>query len=192
MDHQERKAEAMLNGRVSAMAESCPLATTDVHENTKNRNWTINEFGYGPMNPDVEDNEFWQAKADIFNTSIDVAKTTRCGNCAAFDQTWKIMCCIDKGINERDTVADPAQVIMNGNLGYCQLFKFKCAGDRTCDAWVHGGPIRDEHSPDLPVDSGSDKDIAYNEMEDVIDQLHNASSKHKKQAERLARLKEYM
>ena len=29
------------------------------------------------------------------------------------------------------------------NLGYCQLFHFKCAGDRTCDAWLMGGPITD-------------------------------------------------
>ena len=46
-----------------------------------------------------------------------------------------------EGINEKDSVADPKKVVMYGNLGYCQLFKFKCAGDRTCDAWVHGGPI---------------------------------------------------
>jgi len=30
------------------------------------------------------------------------------------------------------------------NLGYCQLFHFKCAGDRTCDAWLMGGPITDQ------------------------------------------------
>ena len=29
------------------------------------------------------------------------------------------------------------------NLGYCQLFHFKCAGERTCDAWLMGGPITD-------------------------------------------------
>ena len=27
------------------------------------------------------------------------------------------------------------------NLGYCQLFHFKCAGARTCDAWLFGGPV---------------------------------------------------
>jgi hypothetical protein len=27
------------------------------------------------------------------------------------------------------------------NLGYCELFHFKFAGDRTCDAWLVGGPI---------------------------------------------------
>jgi hypothetical protein len=33
-------------------------------------------------------------------------------------------------------------VINAANLGYCELFHFKCAGDRTCDAWLMGGPIK--------------------------------------------------
>ena len=27
------------------------------------------------------------------------------------------------------------------DLGYCELFHFKCAATRTCDAWLVGGPI---------------------------------------------------
>ena len=27
------------------------------------------------------------------------------------------------------------------DLGYCELFHFKCAAARTCDAWLVGGPI---------------------------------------------------
>ena len=45
------------------------------------------------------------------------------------------------GINET-MAADPQDVLDRANLGYCQLFKFKCAATRTCDAWLHGGPIR--------------------------------------------------
>ena len=59
-----------------------------------------------------------------------------------FDQTNKIMDCMIKGINET-MAADPYDVLDRANLGYCQLFKFKCAATRTCDAWLHGGPIRD-------------------------------------------------
>ena len=47
-----------------------------------------------------------------------------------------------KGINETKA-ADPYDVLDRANLGYCQLFKFKCAAMRTCDAWLYGGPIRD-------------------------------------------------
>ena len=42
-----------------------------------------------------------------------------------------------KGINETMAV-DPYDVSDRANLGYCQLFKFKCAATRTCDAWLHG------------------------------------------------------
>ena len=102
----------------------------------RSRNWTIENFGYGPMNPDMPNEEFWQKKAEIFDTNIEEAMSTRCGNCAAFDQSCSMIDCIAKGINEEGTTANPMQVIQLGNVGYCQLFKFKCAGDRTCDAWV--------------------------------------------------------
>jgi hypothetical protein len=30
-------------------------------------------------------------------------------------------------------------VIDAGDLGYCEIFDFKCASSRTCSAWVAGG-----------------------------------------------------
>lgn len=30
------------------------------------------------------------------------------------------------------------------NLGFCELFEFKCAGDRTCNKWLVNGPITEE------------------------------------------------
>ena len=81
-------------------------------------------------------------KARLWNSDVDTVKTARCGNCAAFDQTNKIMDFMIKGINET-MAADPQDVLDRANLGYCQLFKFKCAATRTCDAWLHGGPITD-------------------------------------------------
>jgi len=62
-----------------------------------------------------------------------------CGNCAAFNQTKKLLGCISKGIGE-----DAGEVEMSGNLGYCEIFDFKCAAKRTCDAWIVGGPITDD------------------------------------------------
>ena len=107
--------------------------------------------------------------------------TARCGNCAAFDQSCSIIDCMAKGINE-EGAADPYQVIQHGNLGYCQLFKFKCAGARTCDAWVHGGPIKGEKIKKMEMDLAEQEEA---EMKDVIKELHGASDKHKKQAIRL-------
>lgn len=139
MDH---KASILLNKTVTAVAPSCPKATLDVKENTKNRNWTIQNFNYGPLNPDYPDPGFWEAKAKLWNTDVETVQTALCGNCAAFDQSDKILGCILDGINEKQA-ADPVDVLERADLGYCQLFKFKCAGSRTCDAWLHGGPIRD-------------------------------------------------
>ena len=136
------KVVILLNKTVSAVGKSCPTATKDVDENIENRNWTIDNHGYGPLNPDVPDPGFWEKKAELWNSDIETVKTALCGNCSVFDQTDKIIDCIIEGINET-MAADPYDVQERANLGYCQLFKFKCAAARTCDAWLYGGPIRD-------------------------------------------------
>ena len=131
-----------MNKTVDNVNETCPKATLDIKENIKNRDWTIKNYGYGPLNPDYPDIGFWEKKAELWNSDIDTVKTAKCGNCAAFDQTSKIISCMIEGINETK-LADPYDVQQHANLGYCQLFKFKCAATRTCDAWLHGGPIID-------------------------------------------------
>ena len=171
--------------RYAGKALECPTATTDVEENTKNRDWTIENFGYGPLNPDAPDDGFWEQKAQLWNTDVETAKTARCANCAVFDQTGNIMFCIQQGINAQGPT-DPAVMTSAANLGYCQLFHFKCAGARTCDAWVHGGPITSEKEQ-----KGADPSVS-SEMGDIIKQLHGASDKHKNQALRLTSLMEDM
>ena len=49
------KVTIILNKKVSEVSESCPTATTDIEENPKNRNWTIDKFAYGPLTPDAPD-----------------------------------------------------------------------------------------------------------------------------------------
>ena len=122
---------------------ACPVATQDVHENLKNRNHAIEDYGYGPMNPEEDNKKFWQRLADLWGISVDEAKTARCGNCAAFIQTPKMMDCIVSGLtgDEEFERADSEAVVDAANLGYCQLFHFKCAGARTCEAWLVGGPV---------------------------------------------------
>ena len=61
------------------------------------------------------------------------AKMSRCGNCAAFDQEKSMLDCIAKGIGDE---GDPWGMIDAGDLGYCEIFDFKCAASRTCSAWV--------------------------------------------------------
>lgn len=49
-----------------------------------------------------------------------------CGTCSAYNQTEDILECI--GDESRNT-------------GYCQIWKFVCESDNTCDSWSEGGPM---------------------------------------------------
>ena len=129
--------------------KSCPVATSDGKLNIKNRNLAIENYGYGPINPEEPNEKFWKGIADLWSISSEEAKTSRCGNCAAFVQTPKMLGCIQEGLGfEEDYESDEAlrqnqeDVREASNLGYCQLFGFKCAADRTCRAWLFGGPIK--------------------------------------------------
>jgi len=123
--------------------KKCPIATQDVSINLKNRNHAFKEYGYGPANPNEPNDAFWLKKAKMYNAPTDQVKTMRCGNCAAFIQTPEMLECIKNGIEgeEKSPMEYEEQVIDTAKLGYCELFHFKCAADRTCDAWLVGGPI---------------------------------------------------
>jgi len=121
----------------------CPPATQDITLNLKNRQKAIDEYGYGPLNPDLPNNKFWMKKVDEWNLdSVEEAKQSLCGNCAAFDQRADTLDCIAQGIGSDQGAEDPT--IEAGDLGYCRFLKFKCASRRTCDAWVTGGPLTDK------------------------------------------------
>jgi len=122
---------------------NCPPATQDISLNLANRKICVEKANYGPANPELDNPEFWQQKADLFKTSVDEAKTMRCKNCAAFIVKQKMKKCIEKGICEED-MNEAANIVDLASLGYCELFDFKCAGNRTCDAWITGGPLTDE------------------------------------------------
>lgn len=179
------RGKILLGKKVTEVSPKCPLATVDIEENIKNRDWTIKKFGYGPLNPDSPDPGFWEEKAALWGTDDQTVKTARCGNCAAFDQSSVVMGCIEKGINETNA-ADPQDVLDLADLGYCQLFKFKCAAARTCDAWLHGGPIRDQQQ------EPAYKTGVENELTDIVSQLDKASRTHRNQANRLEMLKNSM
>lgn len=122
----------------------CPKATYDLKENLEYRDRAFKEFGYGPANPNSEDDYFWRLRADEWNTSPEEAKNMRCGNCSAFIQTPEMMACIVKGIQGEESNDDTyaPEVSKAADLGYCELLEFKCAADRTCSAWLVGGPIK--------------------------------------------------
>ena len=122
---------------------SCPAPTQDITLNLKNRAKAITSAAYGPENPALPNTPFWSKKADQWDVSVDDAKQSLCGNCAAFNVSDKIKNCIADGIGRE---ADPWGTIKLADLGYCEIFDFKCAASRTCDAWVVGGPNEGEES----------------------------------------------
>ena len=128
---------------IEAVESGCPPATQSIDLNLKNRQKAIDEYHYGPLNPNEPNEAYWAELADKWNTDdIESVKANRCGNCAAFDITEKMLDCIAKGIGS-EPGSDPHDTIDAGQLGYCKFLKFKCAAKRTCDAWVEGGPITD-------------------------------------------------
>lgn len=130
-------------GVAEGSGKECPPATQDIKLNLKNRQKAIDEYGYGPLNPDMPNTKFWMKKVDEWNLdSAEEAKQSLCGNCAAFDQRKHTLDCIAQGIDS-NSPNDAEGVIDAGDLGYCKFLKFKCASRRTCDAWVTGGPLTD-------------------------------------------------
>jgi hypothetical protein len=117
----------------------CPEATQNIAVNLKGRQNAIDTAAYGPLNPNEPNEAYWKTKADMFKGDVVSAKKALCGNCAFFVQTKQMLDCIAGGIND----TNEWDTIEAGDLGYCEAFDFKCAANRTCAAWVGGGPITD-------------------------------------------------
>ncbi len=128
---------------VEAANKGCPIATHNIDVNLKNRQKAIDEYYYGPANP-ANPEDYWKKSAKIFRVSEATAKTMLCGNCAAFDVSDSMRECIASGIKGDEKNIDPNATINLSDLGYCNFLHFKCAGSRSCKAWVTGGPITEK------------------------------------------------
>ena len=128
---------------IEAVEKGCPVATHDIELNLKNRQAAIDEYHYGPANP-LEPDDYWKKAASRWAVSEKTVKTMKCGNCAAFDASDTMRKCIESGIRGDESHADAAATINLSDLGYCNFLHFKCAGTRTCAAWVVGGPITEK------------------------------------------------
>lgn len=116
--------------------KSCPLATTDVSVNTKNRDATTKNFMYGPLNID-EPGDYWEKMADKWDTTVEAAKKSLCGNCVAFDISPSMEECMPGEVSDD-----------SGKLGYCWMHHFKCHSARSCTTWAKGGPITTDEVSD--------------------------------------------
>ena len=123
---------------VEAANKGCPIATYDIDVNLKNRQQAIDEYHYGPANPD-EPESYWKTAAKTWGITEKTAKTMLCGNCAAFNITDEMYKCIHDGMGKEAFDAEKTREA--ADLGYCNLLAFKCAGSRSCQLWITGGPI---------------------------------------------------
>ena len=108
----------------------CPPATQDLKLNTKNRDATIKQYNYGPLNVD-EPGDYWKDIAKYWKTSEKAAMKSNCGNCVAFDISPRMKECLPGDTFDKD-----------GQLGYCWMHHFKCHSARSCHTWAKGGPIK--------------------------------------------------
>ena len=110
----------------------CPPATQDLALNTKNRDATIKEYNYGPLNVD-EPGDYWKKIAKYWKTTEKAAKKSVCGNCVAFDISPRMKDCMPGETSDEE-----------GELGYCWMHHFKCHSARSCRTWAKGGPIEED------------------------------------------------
>jgi len=128
---------------IESINQGCPTATHNIDVNLKNRQKAIDDYHYGPANPNKAEN-YWSSSAKIFNVTTATAKTMLCGNCSAFDVSDSMRKCMSNGIKGGESSVDANATINLADLGYCNFLHFKCAGSRSCKAWVTGGPITEK------------------------------------------------
>lgn len=123
---------------VEAAGKNCPRATHDLEFNVKNRQIAIDKHHYGPANPD-KPGDYWKQAAKQWGIDEKTARTMQCANCAAFNISDSMYKCIHDGMGEQAYKAEKTREA--ADLGYCNLLHFKCAGSRSCELWITGGPI---------------------------------------------------
>lgn len=128
---------------MEAAVKGCPIATHDIDVNLKNRQKAIDQYNYGPANPDQPE-DYWKRSAKIFKVKEATARTMLCSNCGAFDVSDSMRACMADGISGDEKGVDANASINLADLGYCNFLHFKCAGSRSCKAWITGGPITEK------------------------------------------------
>lgn len=145
--------------------DECPPATQDIVLNIENRQNAIDNVGYGPLNPDEPNEEFWQDKADRWKITPVEASKSICGNCVFFDRRPKTLDCIETGIAEGGSGEQSAwDAIDQAELGYCTALDFKCAASRTCNAWAAGGPVTEDAVKAGGYKVGEDTNVGVEEF----------------------------
>jgi len=133
----------------------CPDPTTSAKVNTANRKVAIQEYSYGPSDPEEANDDFWQEKSEVWGVSPAKARGRKCGNCRVFDVTPWMQDCIGEAASQNDSYLRESGV----QRGYCRVHEFTCAATRTCDFWIKGGPMNSEITTDNIEDAREQGDL---------------------------------
>ena len=77
-----------------AGSSHCPKATQDLKLNTQNRDHAVEDYHYGPLNPNEPNEEYWNKIAKKWKATPEEAKKSLCGNCVAFDISPRMKTCM--------------------------------------------------------------------------------------------------
>lgn len=129
--------------------DNCPLALQSNSLNIKNHLSTIEEYGLGPADPRLPNDEFWADKAAKWDMTEGDARGRLCANCEYYYNTSEIEDCIDAGpaknLKASALPLEPKWAdIESKPVAYCEKFDITCSPVRTCDAQEMGGPMDDE------------------------------------------------
>ena len=100
---------------LEAISKGCPTATHDIDVNLKNRQKAIDDYHYGPANPERAE-DYWSKSAKIFRVSVATARTMLCGNCGAFDVSDSMRECIANGIKGDEPSVDEIRNLVKYNF----------------------------------------------------------------------------
>jgi len=108
---------------ISILPDGIPVDKMEENDNGSNCPLPTQDADLNMENRDMAEYQYNYREP---NTSIAFRNDESCGSCGMYNQTEDMMDCIGDE---------------SGSTGYCQLLKFVCSSENTCDEWVDGGPI---------------------------------------------------
>jgi hypothetical protein len=111
--------EYLSENKLFEAAMACPAATQNLELNTKNRDASIKAdyIKYGPLNVD-EPGDYWKELAEYWDTTLEAAKKSLCGNCVASDISPRMDECMPGKVSDD-----------SGRLGYCWMHNLPLSSD---------------------------------------------------------------